>query len=88
CEALLMRPDIILLDNMTPAQIRQLVRMRNKSCDPKHRPLLEISGGVTLKNINRYVRLGVERISIGALTHSVMAADVAMKITWIVNRRS
>ncbi|MBF0105821.1 MAG: carboxylating nicotinate-nucleotide diphosphorylase [Deltaproteobacteria bacterium] len=78
-EALMMAPDIILLDNMSCAQIKQAVALRNhRVCQGK--PQLEISGGVGLHNIGKYARLGVERISIGALTHSVRAADIAINI--------
>lgn len=78
-EALILPVDIILLDNMTVTQIKRAVVLRDR-CAAKQKPLLEISGGVTLKNIKRLARLGVERISVGALTHSVQAVDIAMKI--------
>lgn len=77
-EALALKPDIILLDNMKPAQIRKLVRLRNQFSGKT--PLLEISGGVTLKNFRQHLNLGVERISIGALTHSAPAVDISLKI--------
>lgn len=76
-EALALKPDIILLDNFRPAQIKKLVTIRNRI---GKRPQLEVSGGVTLKNFKRYLNLGVERISIGALTHSALAADISLKI--------
>jgi nicotinate-nucleotide pyrophosphorylase (carboxylating) len=76
-EALTFKPDIVLLDNMTPALIRKAVMVRNRLA-PK--VLLEISGGVTLKNLQKHLPLGVERISIGALTHSAPAADISLEI--------
>lgn len=76
-EALALKPDIILLDNFKPSQIKKLVAIRNHFGKT---PQLEISGGVTLKNFKRYLSLGVERISIGALTHSAPAADISLKI--------
>lgn len=76
-EALALKPDIILLDNFKPAQIKKFVAERNRGGKT---PLLEISGGVTLKNFKKYLNLGVERISIGALTHSAPAVDISLKI--------
>lgn len=73
-EALALRPDFILLDNMTPAQLRDAV-VRTAGAVP-----LEASGGITLENVRAIAESGVDRISIGALTHSVMALDVSMRI--------
>jgi nicotinate-nucleotide pyrophosphorylase (carboxylating) len=42
---------------------------------------LEISGGVTLDNIREFLPLGVERVSIGALTHSARAADISLEVS-------
>lgn len=80
-EALMFMPDIILLDNMKPAMIRKLVNLRNRLCAKGKKVLLEISGGVSLQNMKKYLRIGVERISIGALTHSARAVDISMKLT-------
>lgn len=76
-EALSLKPHIILLDNMTPAKIRESVKIRNTA---NKKIQLEISGGVTLKTLPQLAKLGVERISVGALTHSAPAADISMKI--------
>ena len=75
-EALPGAADIILLDNMTPEQMRQAVLWRDglKSGGP----LLEASGGVTLTTIAAIAATGVDRISVGALTHSAPALDLAM----------
>lgn len=73
-EALAEGPDFILLDNMTPAQIRDAV-IRTAG-----RAILEASGGITLENVREYAEAGVERISIGALTHSVKALDISMRV--------
>jgi len=70
------KADIILLDNMSPKQISQAVQLRNKS---KSHVLLEASGGITLKNIKRYAASGVDRISVGALTHSRQVLDISME---------
>lgn len=71
-QALAGRADIILLDNMTPATVRQAVRLI------KDRALVEVSGGITLKNIGAMVAAGPDRISIGALTHSAPAATLSL----------
>jgi nicotinate-nucleotide pyrophosphorylase (carboxylating) len=77
-EALSSQADIILLDNMTPAQNAQAVKLRNK-VNPKI--LLEASGGITFENIKSYAAAGVDRISVGALTHSHQALDITMEIS-------
>lgn len=76
-EALPGAADIILLDNMTPQQMRQAVILRDEF-RPGGPPLLEASGGVTLKTVAQIAAMGVDRISIGALTHSAPVADLAM----------
>jgi nicotinate-nucleotide pyrophosphorylase (carboxylating) len=73
-EALALRPDFILLDNMPPAQMREAVE-RIAGAVP-----LEASGGITLDNVREIAETGVDRISIGALTHSVVALDISMRI--------
>lgn len=67
-------PDIVLLDNMRVELLRSAAEMRNRFA-PK--VLLEASGGVTLDTIPQIARTGVERISVGALTHSAPALDLA-----------
>jgi nicotinate-nucleotide pyrophosphorylase (carboxylating) len=67
-------PDIVLLDNMTPETLKEAVALRNKR---RHRALLEASGGVNLDNVGRIAATGVDRISVGALTHSATALDIA-----------
>jgi len=65
---------LLLLDNRTPAELRRLAeRFRAHA-------LLEASGGVTLANVREIAESGVHRISIGALTHSAPAADVALEL--------
>jgi len=73
-EALALRPDFILLDNMSPAEMRAAVG-RTAGAVP-----LEASGGITLENVRAVAESGVDRISIGALTHSVRALDISMRI--------
>jgi nicotinate-nucleotide pyrophosphorylase (carboxylating) len=68
--------DLILLDNMTPARMRDAVRMRGLS-----RVKLEASGGVTLANIRQIALTGVDYISSGALTHSAGSIDYSLELT-------
>jgi nicotinate-nucleotide pyrophosphorylase (carboxylating) len=68
-------PDIVLLDNMSPALLREAVGRRNAAA---RKILLEASGGVTLANIREVAETGVDRISVGALTHSAPALDIAL----------
>ncbi len=68
--------EAILLDNMTPAEVRQAVeRVQRHS----RRVPLEVSGGVNLENVRAYAETGVEFISVGSLTHSAPAADMNMR---------
>ncbi len=81
--------DILLLDNMPIAQIREaarLVRAQSRKTRTAG-PLLEVSGGVTLARVRAIAATGVDRISVGALTHSAPALDIAMKITPIRNEK-
>ena len=73
-DALQEKPEIVLLDNMKPAMLRQAVEIRDKAA-PRVR--LEASGGVNLTTIRDIALSGVDRISIGALTHSAPALDIA-----------
>ena len=76
-EALKINPDIIMLDNMDLKEIKSAVALRDKYC---HGLRLEVSGGVSLKNIEKIASTGVEMISIGALTHSAGAVDFSLEI--------
>jgi len=77
-EALVEGADVVLLDNMSPAQVAEAVRLT------AGRAALEVSGGVTLNTVAAYAATGVDRISVGALTHSAPALDIAMEVirTW------
>jgi nicotinate-nucleotide pyrophosphorylase (carboxylating) len=68
--------NIILLDNMSLDELREAVRWRRN----ERRPfiLLEASGGITLDNVRAVAETGVDRISVGALTHSAPALDIAL----------
>lgn len=69
--------EALLLDNMTPAQVRKSVeRIRQE----KEWIPTEASGGIVLENIRAYAEAGVDFISVGALTHSAKAADISLRI--------
>jgi nicotinate-nucleotide pyrophosphorylase (carboxylating) len=71
-DALLGKADIILLDNMTPATVKRAVKLIDG------RALIEVSGGITLKNVRAMAAACPDRISIGALTHSAQAATLSL----------
>jgi nicotinate-nucleotide pyrophosphorylase (carboxylating) len=73
-DALLGKADIILLDNMTPATVKRAVKLIDG------RALVEVSGGITLKNVRAMAAAGPDRISIGALTHSAPGATVSLEL--------
>ena len=73
-EALHAGAEVIMLDNMSPAQIEQAVVLIDKAA------IVEISGGIRLDTIADYALPGVDVISVGALTHSAPAADFSMII--------
>ena len=74
-EVLPTAPDIILLDNMNPSQLREAVFRRNMSAVSTE---LEASGCVNLETVRFIAETGVERISVGALTHSAICLDLAL----------
>lgn len=76
-EALKSKADYILLDNMSPETIRQAVQLRSQS---PVKIAFEVSGGINLENVRSYAELGVERISIGALTHHAPGLDISLDI--------
>ncbi len=73
-DALTGMPDIVLLDNMNPTQLRDAVKLRDELAESVR---LEASGGITLANVREIAETRVDRISIGALTHSAPALDIA-----------
>jgi nicotinate-nucleotide pyrophosphorylase (carboxylating) len=68
-------PDIVLLDNMTRDQLRQAVACRDAVAPEIE---LEASGGITLETVRSVAETGVERISVGALTHAAASLDVSL----------
>jgi nicotinate-nucleotide pyrophosphorylase (carboxylating) len=73
--ALECEPDVVLVDNVGPAELGAAVRLRDRNAP---RVLLEASGGVTLDIASALAATGVDRISVGALTHSAPALDIAL----------
>lgn len=81
-QALAGKPDIILLDNMAPDMVRRAVALIKKQA------MVEVSGGITLKNVRAMAAAGADRISIGALTHSAPAATVSLVMALARRRRA
>ncbi len=79
--ALVAAPDIIMLDNLTPAQVRQAVELVKERSSPTRAPQLEASGGIALDNVAEYAAAGVDRIAVGCLTHSAPALDISLTVS-------
>jgi nicotinate-nucleotide pyrophosphorylase (carboxylating) len=77
--ALAYNPDVVLLDNMKPALVRQAVQ-QVRAHDPARKIRTEASGGITLTNVQEFAEAGVDWISVGALTHSAPAVDLSFEI--------
>jgi nicotinate-nucleotide pyrophosphorylase (carboxylating) len=73
-EALKAGADALLFDNRTPAELKNLLQR------VPHGIATEASGGITLTNIRAYARTGVDRISVGALTHSALPVDFSLEL--------
>jgi nicotinate-nucleotide pyrophosphorylase (carboxylating) len=73
-QALEAKAEVIMLDNMQPAQVKQAVALIDKAA------IVEISGGIGLERVADYALAGADVISVGALTHSAPAADFSMLI--------
>ncbi len=71
------KADVILLDNMDYKEIK---RVKDFCHGLRKRPLLEVSGGVNLDNVRKFAKLGVDRISIGSLTHSAPFLNLSLEI--------
>jgi len=79
-EALSCGADVIMLDNMTPAQMTECVKTVDAETAGKARPIIEASGNITLANAAEIAKTGVDLFSVGALTHSVKAFDISLRI--------
>jgi nicotinate-nucleotide pyrophosphorylase (carboxylating) len=73
-EVLPLKPDLVLLDNMTPAQCKEAVAVVDGATK------LEASGGIQLENAKAYAESGVDYIAIGALTHSAAVLDIGLDL--------
>jgi nicotinate-nucleotide pyrophosphorylase (carboxylating) len=73
--------DIVMLDNMTDEQILDSVKVASGRCE------LEVSGGITLERLPRLAKLGVDYVSMGALTHSARAMDLSLEILTVKEAR-
>jgi nicotinate-nucleotide pyrophosphorylase (carboxylating) len=81
-QALKLKPDIIMLDNMSIKDTKKAVRIKNNSRlqAPGSRLKLEASGSINLKNVKKVASCGVDMISVGALTHSLDSLDISLEI--------
>ena len=78
-EAALAGADIVLLDNMTPQEVKKSVRLL-EARKLRDRLLIEVSGGITRENLADYVQTGVDVISVGSITHSAKAIDMSLDL--------
>ena len=76
-EALKSKADYILLDNLSVENVREAFLLRKKMGSKIE---LEVSGGITLDNVKDYAQVGVERISVGLLTHASPSIDISLDI--------
>jgi nicotinate-nucleotide pyrophosphorylase (carboxylating) len=76
-EALAAEADVILIDNQTAETVARWCRIARQSPRP---PAIEASGNMTLERVRAYAEAGADRISVGALTHSVAAADISLEL--------
>ena len=77
-EAVLSGVDEVLLDNMSPEQCKEAVRIN------AGRVLLEASGGITLDTVRSYAQAGVDFIAVGAITHSAPILDIGLDISEVI----
>ncbi len=70
--------DIVLLDNMGQWQLKHAVEMKERMCGRNRKPLLEASGNITLSSVSAIAQCGVDRIAVGAITHSATAVDIGI----------
>ncbi len=70
--------DIVLLDNMGQWQLKHAVDMRNNMKKDGNMPLLEASGNINLNNVSAVANCGIDRIAVGAITHSAISVDIGL----------
>jgi nicotinate-nucleotide pyrophosphorylase (carboxylating) len=71
--------DIVMFDNLPPETVMLALQMLEKA-GLRERVTIEVSGGIGASNIESYARLGIDIVSIGALTHSVQGFDVSLEV--------
>ena len=76
-DALAGKPDIIMLDNMGVSDVKACVEIRRLA---KTKPLLEVSGGIDIDNVEEYAKTKVDMISVGFLTDSIKSIDISLEI--------
>lgn len=79
-DALEAKVDMIMLDNIKDKDLKKFINIIRDKSTKTYKPQIEISGGMNLKRIKKYANLGIDRISIGMLTHSAPALDISLKI--------
>jgi len=77
--------DIVMLDNFTVDEVERAVRMLERE-GLRDRVVVEVSGGVTLENLEEYARAGPDVISMGSLTHSARAVDMSLEVLEVEGR--
>ena len=80
--ALYFKPDVIMLDNMSVADMKEAVKIRDNTEFKSHHPptMLEASGGVDFDSVRDIAAIGIDIISIGALTHSIETIDMSLEV--------
>jgi nicotinate-nucleotide pyrophosphorylase (carboxylating) len=78
-EAVQAGADIVLLDNMTPEEVKESLQLLGAK-KLRDRVLIEVSGGMTRANLASYVKTGVDVISVGSITHSAKAIDMSLEL--------
>lgn len=79
-DAIEAKADFIMLDNMGKDLLKKMIKLIRKNSTKSYKPAIEISGGVDFKTIKEYAKLGIERISIGMLTHSAPSLDMSLEV--------
>ena len=74
-----MGADIIMLDNMEPHEIREVIALLEKE-KVREKVILEASGGINLENIEEYAKTGVDIISVGRITYGAYHCDISMEV--------
>jgi nicotinate-nucleotide pyrophosphorylase (carboxylating) len=80
-EALTHGAEAVLLDNMSPEEVKRAVERCSRSIRENGTPLpIECSGGIRLENVRAYAETGADFISVGLLTHSIHAVDMSLRV--------